>query len=352
MNRFDYIRPGSVAEAVAAASEPGAAYLAGGTNLLDLMKIGVAAPGKIIDITRLPGLNRIDWLDDGSVRIGAMVRNADLARNPAFSAAFPAVSEALLSGASPQLRNAATVGGNLMQETRCTYFQDPLSHCNRRAPGTGCDALEGHNRSHAVLGWTPSCIATHPSDFCVPLAALGAIVEIEGSDGSREVDLASLHELPGTESAGGIALKHGEMITALRLPAGATSFAGHSRYLKLRERTSFAFALVSAAAMLRMEQETIAEARIALGAVAARPWRATEAESFLKGKKAEAAAFAEAAQIALKEASPSGDNAFKITLATRVLTRALTLAAKGTPDRVPALPASVFTSSEGATAHA
>ncbi|OWU73836.1 xanthine dehydrogenase family protein subunit M [Phaeobacter sp. 22II1-1F12B] len=352
MNRFDYIRPGSVAEAVAAASEAGAAYLAGGTNLLDLMKIGVVAPGKVIDITRLPGLDRIDWLEDGSVRIGAMVRNADLARNPAFSAAFPAVSEALLSGASPQLRNAATVGGNLMQETRCAYFQDPLSHCNRRAPGAGCDALEGHNRSHAVLGWTPSCIATHPSDFCVPLAALGAVVEIEGPDGSREVDLASLHELPGTDSAGGIALKHGEMITALRLPAEASAFAGHSRYLKLRERTSFAFALVSAAAMLRMEQETIAEARIALGAVAARPWRAAEAETFLKGKKAEPDAFAEAAQIALKEASPSGDNAFKITLATRVLTRALTLAAKGTPDRVPALPASVFTSSEGATAHA
>ena len=353
MNRFDYIRPGSVAEAVAAASEAGAAYLAGGTNLLDLMKIGVVAPGKVIDITRLPGLDRIDWLEDGSVRIGTMVRNADLARDPAFSAAFPAVSEALLSGASPQLRNAATVGGNLMQETRCAYFQDPLSHCNRRAPGTGCDALEGHNRSHAVLGWTPSCIATHPSDFCVPLAALGAIVEIEGPDGTREMDLASLHELPGTDSAGGIALKHGEMITALRLPAGATSFAGHSRYLKLRERTSFAFALVSAAAMLRVEQgTTIAEARIALGAVAARPWRATEAETFLKGKKADAHTFAEVAQIALKEASPSGDNAFKITLATRVLTRALTLAAKGTPDRVPALPASVFTSSEGATAHA
>ncbi|MBL3702172.1 xanthine dehydrogenase family protein subunit M [Sulfitobacter sp. BDSS02] len=352
MNHFDYVRPGSVAEAVAAASEPGAAYLAGGTNLLDLMKIGVAAPGKVIDITRLPGLDRIDWLEDGSVRIGAMVRNAELARNTAFSAAFPAISEALLSGASPQLRNAATVGGNLMQETRCAYFQDPLSRCNRRAPGSGCDALEGHNRSHAVLGWTPSCIATHPSDFCVPLAALGAIVLIEGPDGSREIDLAALHELPGSESAGGIALKHGEMITALRLPAETSSFAEHSRYLKLRERTSFAFALVSAAAMLRMEQGTITEARIALGAVAARPWRATDAETFLKGKKAEADIFAEAAQIALKEASPSGDNAFKITLATRVLTRALTLAAKGTPDRVPALPASVFTSSEGATAHA
>ena len=197
MNLFDYVRPASVGEAVAAASEPGAAYLAAGTNLLDLMKTGAMRPGRLVDITRLPGLDRIEMLPDGGMRIGAMVRNADLARDRAFASAHPAVAEALLSGASPQLRNAATVGGNLMQHTRCAYFHDPASACNRREPGAGCDALHGENRTHAVLGWSQACIATHPSDFCVPLVALDAVVEIEGPAGRREVPLEEFHLLPG-----------------------------------------------------------------------------------------------------------------------------------------------------------
>ena len=185
MNRFDYVRPASVAEAIAAAAAPGAAYLAAGTNLLDLMKTGAARPSRLVDVTRLPGLDRIEMLPDGGARIGAMVRNADLARDRGFARAFPAVAEALLSGASPQLRNAATVGGNLMQRTRCAYFFDAASACNRRDPGAGCDAREGENRGHAILGWSDACIATHPSDFCVPLVALDASVEIEGPAGRR-----------------------------------------------------------------------------------------------------------------------------------------------------------------------
>jgi xanthine dehydrogenase YagS FAD-binding subunit len=245
MNLFDYVRPASIAEAVAAASEPGAAYLAAGTNLLDLMKGGAMRPSRLVDITRLPGLAKVETLPDGGVRIGAMVRNADLARNAGFAAAYPAVAEALLSGASPQLRNAATVGGNLMQRTRCAYFYDAASACNRRDPGAGCDALAGENRTHAVLGWSDACIATHPSDFCVPLVALDAVVEIEGPDGSREMSLEEFLLLPGTTPEREHALETGEMITALRLPPEASMFRSHARYLKLRERTSFAFALVS-----------------------------------------------------------------------------------------------------------
>ncbi|WP_172291951.1 xanthine dehydrogenase family protein subunit M [Pseudoruegeria sp. HB172150] len=352
MNLFDYVRPASLSEAIAAGSKPGAAYLAGGTNLLDLMKAGVAHPGKVVDITRLPGLDRIETLSDGSTRIGAMVRNSDLARDPSFAASFPAVAEALLSGASAQLRNAATVGGNLMQRTRCPYFYDPNSACNRRESGAGCDAIGGETHSHAVLGWTETCIATHPSDFCVPLAALDAVVEMEGPDGTRDVPLADFHMLPDETSPGGADLKPGEIITALRLPAEAAAFAGNSRYLKLRERTSYAFALVSAAAMLRMDGDTIAEAHIALGAVAAKPWRASAAEELLNGATPDAETFARAAEAALDGARPSGDNAHKIDLAKRVLTRALTQAAAGTPDRMPALPASVFASVNGASAHA
>src|SRR5882724_5769091 len=218
MNLFEYVRPASVADAVAAASEPGAAYLAAGTNLLDLMKGGALRPSRLVDVTRLPGLDRIETLADGGVRIGAMVRNADLAHDPAFAAAYPAVAEALLSGASPQLRNAATVGGNLMQRTRCAYFHDAASACNRRDPGAGCDARGGENRTHAVLGWSNACIATHASDFCVPLVALDAMVEIEGPDGRREVPLEEFHLLPGTTPERETALRAGELITALSLP--------------------------------------------------------------------------------------------------------------------------------------
>lgn len=348
MNRFDYIRPATVTEAVAAGSAAGSAYLAAGTNLLDLMKTGVSRPERLVDITRLPGLDRIEWLEDGSVRIGAIVRNADLAYDTTFAKAFPSVCEAILSGASPQLRNAATMGGNLLQRTRCPYFQDVASACNRRAPGSGCDALKGENRLHAVLGWSESCIATHSSDLCVPLVALDAVVEIEGLDGRRVIPLADLHSLPGETPARETALSAGELITGLRLPAAARGFAAHSRYLKLRERTSYAFAVVSAAAALDLEDGRIRQARIALGAVAPKPWRALEAEASLVGAEPTAEAFARAATLALAEARPSGDNAFKIELSRRIVARALAMAAEGTPPVMPALPASPFSTIPGA----
>ncbi len=348
MNRFDYVRPTSLAEAVAAAAMPGAAYLAGGTNLLDLMKGGVARPERLVDITRLPELNRVERLDDGSLRVGALVRNADLAHDQAFAATYPAVAEALLSGASAQLRNAATVGGNIMQRTRCSYFYDTASACNRRELGSGCDALAGENRHHAVLGWSPACIATHPSDFCVPLVALDAVVEIEGSKGRRHVTLEEFHRLPGEAPQRETVLEPGELVIAVRLPAEASAFASHARYLKLRERTSYAFAVVSAAAALVVEGGRIRQARLALGGVAAKPWRARAAEAALLGAEPGEAAYAGAAALALAEAKPSGDNGFKIELARRVAVRALSLAEAGTPARLPALPASVFASTTGA----
>ncbi len=346
MNRFDYIRPASVPEAVAAAAVPGSAYLAGGTNLLDLMKGGATRPERIVDITRLPGLDHIEWLSDGSVRIGSLVRNSDLAYDRRFAQTFPFVAEALLSGASAQLRNAATVGGNLMQRTRCAYFHDLASTCNRRAPGSGCDARGGENRLHAVLGWSEQCIATHPSDFCVPLVTLDAIVEVEGAQGAREIPADSLHLLPGAERE--TALAPGELIVAVRIPAEAAAFAQHARYLKLRERTSYAFAVVSVAAALEIEDGAIRQARIALGGVAAKPWRAREAEASLQGGHPTTTAFTQAAELALAQARPSGDNAFKIELARRIVVRALNLALEGTPTVMPALPASPFSSIPGA----
>ncbi len=341
MTPFAYRRAGSVAEAIAAA-EHGAAILAGGTNLLDLMKGDVVRPTQIVDIARVPGLRDIEFLPDGAVRIGALVRNSDLAHHETFAANFPAVAEALLSGASAQLRNAATVGGNLMQRTRCSYFYDRSSACNRRDPGAGCDARDGENRLHAVLGWSEHCIATHPSDFCVPLVAFDAVVEIAGGQGPREVALADFHLLPGATPQRETVLTPGELIVAVRLPAAGAGFAGHARYLKIRERTSYAFAVVSAAAALRFENGAIAAARIALGGVAAKPWRVPAAEAALVGRKPDPAAFAAAAGLALAGAQPSGDNAFKIELARRLVARALRVAAAGTPARPAALPGSVL----------
>jgi xanthine dehydrogenase YagS FAD-binding subunit len=352
MKPFDYVRPATVRDAVAAASEPGALYLAAGTNLLDLMKGGATNPSRLVDISRLPDLDRIENLSDGSVRVGALVRNADLAHDQTFARRFPAVAEALLSGASAQLRNAATVGGNLLQRTRCAYFYDIASACNKRVPGSGCDARGGQNRLHAVMGWSESCIATHPSDFCVPLVALDAVVEIEGKAGRREVPLEMLHRLPGDRPERESVLEPGEMIVAVRLPAAAAQFASHARYLKVRERTSYAFAVVSAAAALRVENERIAEARLALGGVAMKPWRAREAELILAGGRANASLFNRAAETALADAKPSGNNGFKIELARRILVRALALATAGTPERVPALPASPFASVSGDVSHA
>jgi xanthine dehydrogenase YagS FAD-binding subunit len=347
MNRFNYVRPASVAEAIAVA-QPGSVYLAAGTNLVDLMKGAAVRPKRLIDISRIPGLDRIDWLADGGVRIGALVRNSDLAWDERFQESFPAVAEALLSGASPQLRNAATVGGNLMQRTRCSYFYDVASACNRRLPRSGCDAIGGENRLHAVLGWSEECIATHPSDFCVPLVALDAVVEIEGPRGARELPLDELHLLPHATPQRETALMPGELIVAVRLPPEAAAVARHARYLKVRERTSFAFAVVSAAAGLELEGGVIRTARIALGGVAAKPWRAREAEAALQGAPPTAEAFARAADLALAEAKPSGDNAFKIELARRLVGRALGSALQGTPKAMPAVPGSPIASTSGA----
>src|SRR6201984_704999 len=351
MNRFDYIRPATVPEAVAAAAVPGSAYLAAGTNRIDLMKGGIVSPKRLIDVSRLPGLDRCEPLPDGGVRIGARVRNAELAHDAKCAQRFPAVAEALLSGASAQLRNAATVGGNLLQRTRCAYFYDPASACNKRQPGAGCDARGGENRLHAVLGWSEWCIATHPSDFCVPLAALDAVVEIEGQAGRREVALEEFHLLPGTTPERESVLMPGELVVAVRWPGAATRFAAHARYLKLRERTSYAFAVVSAAACLRIEDRVIAEARLALGGVAAQPWRARDAEAGVAGVRPNSEGFRRAAEAALADAHPSGDNAFKIELARRIVVRALALAAAGTPERVPALPASPFAPIPGGALH-
>jgi xanthine dehydrogenase YagS FAD-binding subunit len=351
MNRFEYVRPATVSEAVAAAAVPGSTYLAAGTNLLDLMKGDIVNPKRLIDVSRLPGLDQIEPLPDGGMRIGARVRNADLAHDLTVRKRFPAVAEALLSGASAQLRNAATVGGNLLQRTRCAYFYDPASDCNKRQPGAGCDARGGENRLHAVLGWSDSCIATHPSDFCVPLAALGALVEIVGQSGRREVALEEFHLLPGTTPERESVLAPGELVLAVRLPGAATQFAAHARYVKLRERTSFAFAVVSAVACLHLEDGVIAEARLALGGVAAKPWRARAAEAVLAGVRPNSEHFRRTAEAALSEARPSGDNAFKIELARRIVVRALALAAAGTPERMPAIPASPFAPIAEVTLH-
>lgn len=359
MNSFDYIRPATVAEAIAAAAEPGSAYLAAGTNLIDMMKTGALRPDRLVDLTHLPGLSDVEWLADGGVRIGALVRNADLAHDPDFAARFPTVAEALLAGASAQLRNAATVGGNLMQRTRCRHFADPASACNRRVPGSGCDAIGGETRTCAILGHSQACVATHPSDFCVPLVALDAVVEIVGREGAREVPLEDFHLLPGDRPMQETMLEPGDLITGLRLPAEAVRFSAHSRYLKLRDRTSYAFALVSVAACLTIEAGEITEARIALGGVAAKPWRAKAAERVLIGAAPGPEPFWRAAEAALEDARPvsgpdggsGGDNAFKIALAGRIVTRALKAAAAGTPARVPALPGSVHVAN-GDPAHA
>jgi len=344
MNRFNYVRPQSLAEALGAGSAPGAAFLAGGTNLLDLMKLGLAAPATLVDLARLPDLSAVETLASGAVRIGALVKNADLAHDKTFAAAFPAVAEALLSGASPQLRNAATVGGNILQRTRCPYFFDREAACNKRTPGSGCDAGGGETRTQAVLGWSTACTATHPSDFCVPLTALDAVVEIAGPDGLREMPLETLHRLPGDTPHVETALSEGEIILAVRLPGEAGQFAPRSRYLKVRDRTSYAFALVSAAAALVIKDGKITDVRLCLGGVAAKPWRAREAEAVLVGARPDAERFRAAAEAALSDARPVGGNGFKIELAKRVASRALLMAATGTPDRVPALPASPFSS--------
>ncbi|MDN7701760.1 FAD-binding molybdopterin dehydrogenase [Burkholderia sp. AU18528] len=326
MEAISYERAMDVAGAVRAAQRPGAAFIGGGTNLLDLMKGGVARPAALIDITRIAGLDAVDALPGGGVRIGALVRNSDAADHPRLRADYPLLSQALLAGASAQLRNMATVGGNLMQRTRCPYFYDPaFAQCNKREPGSGCAAIGGHNRMHAILGASPQCVAVNPSDMSVALAALDAVVQVSGPRGARQIPIASFHRLPGDRPDLDTTLEPGELITAVDLPP--PRFADHAHYLKVRDRASYAFALVSVAAALRMDGPRIADARIALGGVAHKPLRATAAEQHLAGHALSDAALNEAAALALRDATPLDGNGFKIALAQRAIVRAVKTAA-------------------------
>jgi xanthine dehydrogenase YagS FAD-binding subunit len=329
MNNFGYARATDVADAVRRiAADADARFVAGGTNIIDLMKEGVARPSRLIDITRLP-LDRIEDTAGGGLRIGALVRNSDLAYHPQIAARYPLLASALLAGASPQLRNMATTGGNLLQRTRCFYFYDTTTPCNKRKPGSGCSALEGVNRMHAILGASEHCIAVHPSDMCVALAALEAGVVATGPDGERSIPFAEFHRLPGDRPEIDTNLRADEIITAVELPA--RGFAEHYSYLKIRDRLSYAFALVSIAAALELEGGSIKHARLALGGVAHKPWRDRAAEDALRGAPATRESFARAADAVLHGARGYGHNDFKIDLARRAIVRALTQAAAGTP---------------------
>ena len=328
MIRFDYARPGDVAEAVREGAGDHAAYLAGGTNLIDLMKENVARPLEVVDINRLP-LAQITDRDDGGLRLGALATNADTAWDERVQARYPLLSSAILAGASPQLRNAATNGGNLNQRTRCYYFYDTDTPCNKRVPGQGCGAIGGVNRIHAILGASDQCIATHPSDMCVALAALDAQVQVTGPQGERTIAFADYHRLPGDEPWCDNTLKAGELVTAIDLPP--EEFATNYTYLKLRDRLSYAFALVSVAVAMRIEDERIADVRIALGGVAHKPWRRTEAEDAVRNERPTESVFDAAARALLAGAVGQGDNSFKIALAHKAIVRALYQAAARTP---------------------
>jgi xanthine dehydrogenase YagS FAD-binding subunit len=318
---FDYTRPDGPAEAVAlVAGDPGAAYLAGGTNMVDHMKLGVASPTRLVDVRGLLG-NRVEELPDGGIRIGASVPNSDLAAHPAVRRRYPVLSAALLAGASGQLRNAATTGGNLFQRTRCPYFQDTTTPCNKREPGTGCSALEGHGRDNAVLGASDHCVATHPSDMAVALAALGAEARVLGPGGERVVPIPGLHRLPGSEPERDTVLGHGDLVTAVDLPH--LPVAARSAYRKVRDRASYAFALVSVAAALDVVDGTVADVRIAFGGLAHVPWRAHRAEEALIGGPATEEAFREAARAELADARTGRDNAFKVPMAVNTLASTL-----------------------------
>ncbi|HEY0513084.1 MAG TPA: xanthine dehydrogenase family protein subunit M [Thermoanaerobaculia bacterium] len=330
MNPFSFSHARRPEEAVAAVSrDPRAKFVAGGTTLVDLLRLDVETPDALVDINALP-LAKIEPLAGGGVRIGAMVRNSDLANHPAIRKNYPVLSEALLSGASPQLRNMATVGGNLMQRTRCQYFRDTVYACNKRTPGAGCSALGGYNRIHAVLGTSDKCIATFPGDMPVALAALDAVVHTRRPDGGeRAIPLADFHVSYGENPAKESVLEHGELITAVELPA--TPWFARSHYLKVRDRASYEFALASAAVALDIDGGSggrIRAARVALGGIATKPWRSREAEQALTGAKAEEATYRTAAEAALRGARAQKDNGFKIELAKRTLARALATAAE------------------------
>ena len=327
METFSYVKAPSIDKALSAANQ--AKFIAGGTTLVDLMKLRVETPQTLVDINLLP-LDKIEKLPDGGLRIGALVRNSDLAWNPEVQKSYAVLSQALLSGASPQLRNMATTGGNLLQRTRCAYFREPSAGtpggygCNKRTPGTGCAAVDGFNRTHAILGTSDQCIATHPSDMCVAMAALEAVIHVEGPKGKRSIPFTDFHKLPGDTPNVENALEPGDLITYVDLPKPIAG--SHSVYLKLRDRASYEFALASAAVVVRVEGGHIRYARVAMGGVGTKPWRSHEAEAALMGKSANATVFRAAAEAALAKAKPHKDNAFKVELAKRCLVRSLKLA--------------------------
>ena len=330
MHRYEYIRPADQAAAIAAAAQATTAqqgadvrFLGGGTTLIDLMKLNVETPTRVLDINRLP-LDRIDAASGGGVRIGAMVRNSDLAANATVQEQYSVLSQAILQGASAQIRNMATVGGNLLQRTRCVYFRDTAMPCNKREPGSGCPAITGHNRTLAILGVSEHCIATNPSDMCVALAALEATIHIQGTKGGRDVAFGEFHLLPGNTPHRETVLEPGDLITHVTLPPLVAP--SKQVYLKLRDRASYEFALASAAVVLTIENGNIAYARIALGGVGTKPWRSVEAEAALTGRLANEGTFRQAADAALGAATPQSENRFKIELAKRCLTQALRMA--------------------------
>lgn len=326
MTPFAYSKPAAIDEAVRLAG-PDSLFIAGGTNLVDLMKENLVRPKRLIDINALP-LREVTATAEGGLRIGALVGNAELAWHPEIERRYPLLAQALLSGASPQVRNMASAGGNLLQRTRCHYFYDSQVPCNKREPGSGCPAREGLNRNHALFGASEHCVAVHPSDFCVALAALDAQVVITGPQGERRVPMSDFHRLPGDTPERDTVLEAGELILAIELPAAG--FAGHHAYLKLRDRASFAFALVSVAAALELDEGgQIRQARIALGGVAHKPWRRADVEASLVGQPATAEHFAAAAELLVKDAQPLAHNAFKVELARRAVVRALSTAAEG-----------------------
>jgi xanthine dehydrogenase YagS FAD-binding subunit len=316
-----YDRAANVEDAIRLVRQPGAKFIGGGTNLLDLVKQDVEQPVRLIDVSRL-ALTDISELAGGGVRIGAMARNSDTANHPLIRQRYPLLTQALLSGASAQLRNMATIGGNLMQRTRCSYFYDPaFDMCNKRTPGSGCAAKEGFNRTHAILGASEQCIAVNPSDMSVAMAALDAVVRVRGPGGERQIAFADFHRLPGDRPERDTTLAPDELIIAVDLPA--SPFAAHSHYLKVRDRASYAFALVSVAAALEMRDGLVRNAGIALGGVAHKPWRVKEAEAALIGRPLDDAALSSAADLVLRGAKPYRDNAFKVELARRAMVRAL-----------------------------
>jgi xanthine dehydrogenase YagS FAD-binding subunit len=326
MEPFSYSKPTDDAHAIAAGGAGRTSYIAGGTTLVDLMRLGVMRPSSVVDVNGLAHA-QIEERASGVI-LGALVRNSDAADHPAIVKRYPVLSEAILAGASPQIRNLATMGGNLLQRTRCPYFRDPqVGRCNKRTPGSGCAAIGGVTRSHAVLGTSDQCIATNPSDMNVALAALDALVHVKGANGARKIEVAAFHTLPGDHPERETVLEPGELITHVELPASA--FAARSHYLKVRDRASYAFALASAAVALELAGGTIKDARIALGGVATKPWRSLAAERALIGAAATPEVFRKAADAALAGARPQAENQFKVELAKRTLVRALTETVRG-----------------------